>query len=230
MTVTIMEDVVHDASDKLASCDALQDVHLLEDCDFYAILLQRRFLSLAFTPFYDVVIDALDDDVARVVCRQILREEYPDEGGNKPSHRELLVDDLQSLGVSLDAVRRTRPTPATQRAITTNLDLIPIASADQHSQIAVITTALVTCESFVSAEYEALRPAIDKRMSIAETVFYGPHLEHDCGHAKRLLDIVRRLMREGDRSQVDAFERTVERCLEARLAFYSQFTGVMARP
>ena len=56
-------------------------VEELPDEDFHAILLQRRFLSLAFTVAYDLAIDLIDDEQAVRIARVIIREEYPDDGG-----------------------------------------------------------------------------------------------------------------------------------------------------
>ena len=50
-------------------------------------VLQRRFLSLAFTPVYDAAIDGLTHPRDKQSARRILREEYPGERGTVPSHR-----------------------------------------------------------------------------------------------------------------------------------------------
>src|SRR5688572_14435201 len=53
------------------------------------MLLQRRFLSIAFTPIYDFAIDGLVDVRHKRVARSILHEEYPI--GDRTTHREDLV-------------------------------------------------------------------------------------------------------------------------------------------
>jgi pyrroloquinoline quinone (PQQ) biosynthesis protein C len=227
MMTIALDASIREAGEALAACPALRHAGYLDDADLHRLLLQRRFLSLAFTPFYDVVIDALDEDdhAARLVCRQVLREEYPDQGGNSSSHRELLVDDLVALGVDRDVIRASKPTAATTQAMAATFELVSIAAQQRFRQIAVITTATVYAESLVSAEYDALRPAIEKRIPLEETVFYGPHLAHDSGHAKRLLELVRLRLDAGDDAAVGAFVATVERCLGVRMAFYAQFAA-----
>jgi hypothetical protein len=47
----------------------------LAEADFAALLLQRRFVSLAFTPSYDLAIDLLSDEAGLRIARAVLREE-----------------------------------------------------------------------------------------------------------------------------------------------------------
>jgi len=217
-----LKELLDAASDALVASPALEGAAGLSDEELFHLLIQRRFVSLAFTPFYDAIIDAADDAVTRVVCRQLLREEYPDQAGNTPSHRELLVTDLAKLGVDKHRLRAESPTAATGRAIIASFELVPAASRETHSELAVAATAACYAESLVAAEYKALRPRLEKKLRLENTVFYGPHLLHDDGHAKRLLEQVRMAIGE-DYSRLDTFNRVVERCLRVKVDFYSQF-------
>ncbi len=89
--------------DRLLSHPVLCQMDSLPEGLFLEVLLQRRFISLIFPVVYDVGIDALGDDAAIRLVRQIVREEYPDASGRTPSHREELVHDLVSLGASKGA-------------------------------------------------------------------------------------------------------------------------------
>ncbi len=213
---------VAEAGRVLVACPTLKDAARLPDEEFQHLLLQRRFVSLAFSPFYDLVIDALDGGEARVVCREILREEYPDDGGNTPSHRELLVTDLVELGIDKHRLRVVRPTSSTARAILASFELVAAASEEPHPRVAVATTAACYAEALVAAEYEALRPRFERQMPIDKTVFYGPHISHDRGHMRRLLEEARFAMAAEPRCMA-TFDSVVERCLQVKLDFYQQF-------
>lgn len=212
-----------DASTRLASSPVLANVLDIDDADFGRILIQRRFVSLAFTPFYDMLIDGLENPRARLVCRQILREEYPDPAGNSPSHRELLVQDMVAFGLDRTALLGARPTPATVAAIAASIDLVWSAMAAPFPQLALITTACCYAESLVAAEYRALEPRIERVLPLRLSVFYGPHLLHDNGHSKRLLEEVALSLDEGDPLQLKSCIDAVDRCVSAKLAFYDQF-------
>lgn len=222
MTSEEMEGRLGRAGVRLMSCPVLRGASTLADDELHDILIQRRFLSLAFTPFYDAVIDALHEGEMLLVCRQILREEYPDPGGNTPSHHELLVADMVALGVDIHRLRTSGPTVGTSRAIIASLDLVAEASRDVHSQVAVATTVACFAESLVVAEYQALRSRLEKALPMEESVFYGPHLLHDAGHAKRLIDAVRFMMVDGA-STTETFDAAIERSLQVKLDFYRQF-------
>ncbi|MEV8306095.1 hypothetical protein AB0P36_01725 [Streptomyces flavidovirens] len=69
----------------------LANITRLPEEGFAAILLQRRFLSLAFTPAYDLAIDLLRDEAGLRIARIILREEYPDSDRLAARLSELLA-------------------------------------------------------------------------------------------------------------------------------------------
>lgn len=223
-----LQDRMRRASRALHQCPTLRNVQSLSEDQFRFLLLQRRFLSLAFTPFYDVVIDALPNSGARLVCRQILREEYPDEGGTAASHREQLVDDLIALGISRDDILLSRPTPVTTNTIARSFELVPTAVGDKHREVALIATVACFAEALVKAEYRALVTRIKHVLPLDKTVFFGPHIRHDDGHAKRLLDEARVTIDKSAKS-LRTFDAALKRCVDVKLGFYQQFANGIAR-
>src|SRR3569833_620474 len=131
----------------------LAGVTLLSDADFAAILLQRRFLSLAFTPAYDLAIDLLEDEVGLRLARIILREEYPDSNGHTQSHREDMKDDLLQRGVSRKDLVEARPTPVTSQTITRTLDLLAVAGRHGDSALRLLTILRFWGEVLESVEF-----------------------------------------------------------------------------
>lgn len=213
------------AAARLVSCPVLEAALRLTDGDLLQLLTQRRFVSLTFTPFYDMVIDGLEGPRARLVCRQVLREEYPDPAGNTPSHRELLVQDMVALGLDRDQLLRARPSPSTVAAIVASIELVATAIAEPFRELALLATAACYAEFLVAAEYHALAPRIDKALPLRESAFYGPHLLHDSGHSKRLVEEVALRLDPRDPAQVKACTDAVERCLRVKLDFYEQFAS-----
>ncbi|MFI5766382.1 hypothetical protein ACIA8F_36300 [Streptomyces sp. NPDC051563] len=134
----------------------LADITRLPDEQFTALLLQRRFVSLAFTPSYDLAIDLLRDEEGLRIARIILREEYPGARGHVPSHREDMTQDLRRLGVSREALVASRPTAATRRAITDTLELIADAGGHEDADLRLLTFLRFWGEVLVSVEYGRL--------------------------------------------------------------------------
>ncbi|WP_434587488.1 hypothetical protein [Streptomyces sp. A5-4] len=221
----------------------LANVALLSDDDFAAVLLQRRFLSLAFTPSYDLAIDLLRDEVGVRTARVILREEYPDAGGHTPSHREDMKDDILQLGISRRAFVETRPTTETKRAINDIFDLIADAGAHAHADLRLLTVLRFWGEVLVSVEYgrlwERMGPSLTKDGE-NRSRFYYPHYVHDAKahslatasllsttHSDRLATRLRELLaREGS---ADCFREMEEQALQQKVAFYDQFLPALER-
>jgi hypothetical protein len=160
----------------------LKNVHLLSDDDFAELLLQRRFLSLAFTPAYDLAIDLLQDEAGLQVARVILREEYPGSKGYTRSHREDMKEDLLALGISRDRLVASRPTAATTDTITKTLNVISEAGADRYSDALLLAILRFWGEVLVSVEYGALWRRMEPRLTSKgenRSLFYYPHHVHD---------------------------------------------------
>jgi hypothetical protein len=175
----------------LAAAGAMTRDALLE------LLLQRRFLSLAFTPIYELALDALIDVRARHVVRSLLRAEYggddDDDLGefpadDRPTHRERLVLDLCALGATRRQIACSRPSQATRTVVEGLLAAMvrgPDTGEDAH-QIAILSTLRLAAEILVAVEYAALWPHLqrlglsaDGRPGTKRSLFYHPHMVHD---------------------------------------------------
>ncbi|MFE5862660.1 hypothetical protein ACFQ77_19230 [Streptomyces virginiae] len=224
----------------------LADIARLPDEDFAEILLQRRFLSLAFTPAYDLAIDLLQDEPGLRIARVILREEYPDGRGHTPSHREDMTYDMRSLGISREDVVRSRPTEATRQAIEDTFALIADAGAHEHSDLRLLTILRFWGEILVSVEYgrlwERMAPLLTGDGE-NRSRFYYPHHVHDAKkrslesvsllsttHSDRLGTRVRELLTGMDEEAAAAcFREAEEHSLRLKVSFYDQFRSSVVR-
>ncbi|WP_157245090.1 hypothetical protein [Nonomuraea typhae] len=222
---------------RLKEHPVLKLVPSLGEEEFTGLLLQRRFVSLAFTPAYDLAIDLLTDEAAKQAARVILREEYPDGTGRTPSHREDMKEDLLALGVSRGRLVTTRPTPATAEAITATMELIADCGAAPDSDLRLVTMLRLWGEILVSVEYGAFWPRMKPvfvRDGRNHSRFYHPHYVHDekttplsqvsllsTTHSDRLaVRLADLLARDGGAA---SFREVEERALAVKLGFYAQF-------
>lgn len=215
----------------------------LRDEDFHAVLLQRRFLSLAFTPAYDLAIDLLEDEGALRIARSILREEYPDGSGHTRSHREDMKDDLLELGVPRQVLVESRPSAATRRTIAATFELIAAAgrSRSGDADLRLVTILRFWGEILVAVEYARMWERMAPTFTAAggnRSRFYYPHYVHDAKarplagvsllsttHSDRLAT---RLIDLLSRSAGSApFEEAEERALRLKESFYDQFRGFL---
>ncbi|GAA2060838.1 hypothetical protein GCM10009801_02720 [Streptomyces albiaxialis] len=215
----------------------------LTEPDFAEVMLQRRFLSLAFTPAYDLAIDLLRDEEGLRIARVILREEYPDAHGQTPSHREDVKEDLYRLGISRAELVASRPTPATSRAIQGTFELIAEAGAHEDADLRLLTILRFWGEILVSVEYERLWQRLEERFTENGrnvSRFYHPHLVHDAKshplatvsllsgtHADRLATRLSEMLT--DAAAVAAFKESEERALALKTAYYDQFGPALGR-
>ncbi|MFI1396371.1 hypothetical protein [Streptomyces sp. NPDC020681] len=221
----------------------LANIGRLSDDDFAAVLLQRRFLSLAFTPSYDLAIDLLRDEAGLRIARVILREEYPDSLGHTPSHREDMKEDLLRLGVSRRAVVESRPTAATMSAINDSFELIADAGRRDNADLRLLTILRFWGEVLVSIEYgqlwERMAPLLTRDGENLSR-FYYPHHVHDAKahslanvsllsatHSDRLATRLTELLARED--STDCFKEVEQRSLELKVGFYDQFLPVLDR-
>ncbi len=229
---------------RYAQHPVLANIARFSEEDFAAVLLQRRFLSLAFTPAYDLAIDLLRDEEGLRIARVILREEYPHSRGMR-SHREDMTADMYRLGVSREALVHTRPTPATKLAIDATFDLIADAGTHEDADLRVLTILRFWGEILVSVEYgrlwERMEPHFEQD---GENVsrFYHPHHFHDAKkeslatadllattHADRLATRVWAYLGNGGAGAADSFREMEERSLQIKVDFYDQFLPALER-
>ncbi|MFC9506841.1 hypothetical protein [Streptomyces sp. NPDC057002] len=216
----------------------------LPDADFAALLLQRRFVSLAFTPSYDLAIDLLRDEAGLRIARAILREEYPDGRGHTRSHREDMKEDLLQLGITREELVASRPTEATRRAVEEAFALIAEAGGSDDADLRLLTFLRFWGEVLVSVEYEHLwqrmAPVLAGDGGRNRSRFYYPHYVHDAKahpltavsllsatHSDRLATRISELLARGRNS--DVFRETEERALHLKTAFYDQFLPALDR-
>jgi hypothetical protein len=221
----------------------LANLAQLPDDDFARVLLQRRFVSLGFTPAYDLAIDLLRDEAGLRIARVILREEYPDGSGHTRSHREDLRDDLLALGITRETIVEARPTAATRKALDDTFELIADAGRHEDADLRLLTILRFWGEVLVSVEYgrlwdrmaPVLAPDGENRSR-----FYFPHHVHDAKarslatvsllsstHSDRLATRVTELLQR--RGSTDTFLRIEQQVLQLKLAFYDQFLPALDR-
>ncbi|MFI6942781.1 hypothetical protein ACIBI4_26235 [Streptomyces sp. NPDC050418] len=220
----------------------LADTTALPDETFARLLLQRRFLSLVFTPAYDLAIDLLDDKEGLRIARVILREEYPDGSGNTRSHREDMIEDMVQLGISRAELKASRPTPATLEAINATFALIADAGGKPDADLRILTLLRFWGEILVATEYTQLWQRIGPLLTAGDenrSHFYYPHLIHDAkahplatvsllatSHADRLARRLHALLTSAEpEAAATAFREEEERALAVKLRFYEQFNA-----
>lgn len=164
----------------------LHNLASLSQASFVGLLLQRRFLSLAFTPVYDMAIDGLTYPKGKQIARRILREEYPGERGTEPSHRENLVSDLLQIGLTHHQIMNAVPSDATLTTLQRTFAFFAGDPDTPHYQVKLMTLLRFWGEVLIAAEYQMLWPRLES-MGLQESgehpsLFYYPHLVHDAKH------------------------------------------------
>lgn len=155
--------------------------------DLLALLLQRRYLSLAIVNVYEFVIDALENEAIKATVRLILHEEYPrnSRGTPLPSHRELLFRDLIHLGASREQILSTAESAVTLQVRLESFAALESCLASPHSDLALISFLRFWAEVLVAVEYACLWPRLSERLTqgfAAEgnrSEFYFYHMIHD---------------------------------------------------
>jgi hypothetical protein len=162
---------------------------------FYAILLQRYWLSLSFTPIYDMALNFLtvEANCAKPILREIIQEEYPQ---GMPSHREDVITDLVQMGVKHLEIKKTVPTKETMTAIREAFEsIITFSHNENFSDIMLLAFLRYWSEVLTALEYELLWSRIDKLLNGKKSVFYSAHIAHDKESYE--LDTITRTHEEG---------------------------------
>lgn len=164
----------------------LHNLASLSQTGFVGLLLQRRFLSLAFTPVYDMAIDGLTHPRDKQSARRILREEYPGERGTVPSHREDLVSDLLQIGLTHHQIMSAVPSDATLKTLQRTFAFFAGDPDTPHYQVKLMTLLRFWGEVLIAAEYQMLWPRLEsmglQKSGAHSSRFYHPHLVHDAKH------------------------------------------------
>lgn len=244
LTIEHLNTIEDDLVEEFRNLKFFQEIMGITQNNFLQALLQRRFLSLAFTPVYDLAIDCLIDEKAKKVARHILREEYPDSRGTVPSHREDLVHDLMLLGATRDQIITSQPTVQTLETLKKTFLLF--SNKDKNEtffQITVLTVLRFWGEVLVSVEYEELLKKMEKlglkKNGANSSTFYYPHYIHDA-KLKPLTSVAIGNATHADQlsSHLIAWlntEEAIEHCIKIekqiiaiKSGFYQQFTHMLA--
>lgn len=223
----------------------LSRVHALE------VLLQRRFVSLAITPLYDMAIDAVEDAAARRCLREILREEYP--ANDRPTHREDLVHDLHALGASWEQIVSTAISGATAHSIKRLFAALRKEETRDLYEVKTLSLVRFAGEVLVSAEYESIWPALralglrtSGESGGTASRFYEPHMRHDArvfrfgeqnrrlgrrSHSDQLTELLRTRVLAGGAAALEYCIRSMELAAQIKGDFYEQFSPLLgSRP
>jgi hypothetical protein len=185
--ISTLADLDH-YEDQIIECfqkhPCLDNLASLSQANFVGLLLQRRFLSLAFTPIYDMAIDGLlTNPKAQQSARRILREEYPGADGTEPSHRENLIHDLKQIGLTHYQIMNAVPSSATFKTIQRTLAFFTGDPDTLDYQIKLITLLRFWGEVLISAEYKMLWSRLEsmglQKNGKSQSRFYYPHIVHD---------------------------------------------------
>lgn len=216
----------------------------LPESDFHRILLQRRFLSHAFTSAYDLAVDLLTDERALRVARVIIREEYPRDKGDAltPSHREDMKTDILRLGVTWRELVASRPSEVTEKTNKDTWSLILDAGEAEQADLELVTFLRFWGEVLVSAEYGRMWPRIERRLVVNgenRSLFYYPHYKHDA-KTRPLAEASPLSLTHSDQLGVrlsqlvdspagrDAFKRVETAVVDLKTRFYDQFLPMVA--
>ncbi len=149
----------------------------MSNAEFKRMLLQRKWISYAFTPLYDFGIDSMADEKAKQILRTIRNDEYPREG---PSHREDLIHDLKIIGLELDEVINESASKQTLKSIKNQFDFLKIREEQEMHDIKVVTFLRFGLEILVSVEYGVFVQRLeDFGLTRRNSRFYWPHFMHD---------------------------------------------------
>lgn len=210
------------------------------------ILLQRRFLSLAFSPLYEVALDAMIDPEARECVREILRAEYQRPG--QPTHREDLVCDLLVLGATREQILRSAPSPSTLQIVSGLFSALQYrGEGSAVFEVKALAFLRMAGEILVATEYRCLWPRL-RHFGLAgagdqggtRSVFFYPHMCHDSPtmcmgdatnplavmtHSDRFTERLRALLARGTGIHLRCCLEANACAYDLKYAFYDQFSG-----
>lgn len=203
----------------------------LNDASFLLVLIQRRFLSLAFIPVFQLALGCMTDRTALAVVRKIVREEYPRDS---PSHAENLVAELIVLGATRTQIVVSQPTQKTIQVIRRSLRLLQRSLPEPAMQIRALAVIRFWGEVLVAEEYDCLTCRMAAMgLNSENSQFYWPHFQHDKRlasfahgsnsktHSDMLTVILRRLMDTPEKLRLCA-EANSE-TFHVKRRFYDQF-------
>jgi hypothetical protein len=219
-------------------------INQLSQSDFLKILIQRRGLSFAITPVYELAIDTILDQEVISTIKEILHEEYPRDTNNNPlpSHRELLMRDIMALGASRDYILDQ---PLSQETIDSIFSVFKLLTNERHNQIGTIALVRFWGEVLVAEEYSCFWKRMQNTLSEnkengkPQSQFYWYHMKHDQkkqslekqnpldsgSHSERLAEHLKDLIKSEEDMRYCL--RIEEESQKMKLRFYDQFLGML---
>jgi uncharacterized membrane protein YheB (UPF0754 family) len=213
--------------------------------DFLSILIQRRFISKSIINIYEEAIDLLSDKEVKKVARSLVKEEFPRNSKGDPlsSHRELLIQDLLSLGASREQIFKSSESEVTKNTIKECINILSKDFGEDRFELGLITALRFMTEVLVAEEYRCLWGKMEEKLSsnVSESnrvrsEFYYFHMIHDdrgsdigqkrgiggISHAEQLAHHMYPLISsEDDVNYCISIEKKV---FDIKYKFYDQFT------
>jgi hypothetical protein len=213
--------------------------------DFLSILIQRRFISKSIINIYEEAIDLLSDKEVKKVARSLVKEEFPRNSKGDPllSHRELLFQDLVSLGATRKDILTSSESTVTKNTIKECINILSEDFGEDRFELGLITALRFMTEVLVAEEYRCLWKKMEEKLSpnVSESnrvrsEFYYFHMIHDdrgsdighkrgiggISHAEQLADHMYPLISsEDDVNYCISIEKKV---FDIKYKFYDQFT------
>jgi hypothetical protein len=219
-------------------------INQLSEEDFLKILIQRRGLSFAITPVYELAIDTILNQEVISTIKEILHEEYPRDTKNNPlsSHRELLMQDLIALGASRDYILDQS---ISQETIDSILSAFKLLTDERHNQIGIIAFVRFWGEVLVAEEYSCFWKRMQNTLAEnsdngkPQSQFYWFHMKHDekkqsldkrnpldsRSHSERLAEHLKDLIKSEEDMRYCL--RIEEESQKMKLRFYDQFLDIL---
>ncbi len=181
--------------------------------------------------------EGMKDDEAREVLRKIILEENGLEEDSEtravkvgPTHFELLLRDLDKIGIPPEVVldrKQTVETRATERT-RKDLDQLIAPHYDPHYDLTTLVALRMAGEILVGEGYGFVVPALKERFHLENSEFYEPHYAHDTKrlasgeHTKSFESVLNRLINTQEKLLLA--KESATKAYHARMSFYDQFT------
>lgn len=212
------------------------------------VLMQRRFISMYFTPMYDLAIDTIESDSIRVIARKIVRDEYPGIEGKQRSHREWLFCDLVSLGIPKEDILKSRKSEETRNIISKMFDLILSSSLVSRGDLGIVSVLRSMLEVLVSIEYREYQVRMEsmglsfsnnKEKDKVRSKFFYPHVLYDSRTSNSIFDVGPNNVSHSDQltkalcelvidqASLDEAKKFMRESTELKYRFYDQFLGLV---
>lgn len=188
------------------------------------ILCHRRYISNRFTLFCDTVYPLLENENAKAVAADIVRDEYANE-----NHRNALVQELIMLGVEKQTLREFEYSESTNIA-GENIEEFAHKCV-QRGDLYSICTLRFFSEILAGVEFGFFLKKLfgnESGRKFSDSLFLNPHVDYDLGeedcHSNRYLPFIVELF--GDDESDELFGIATDAIYESvrvRSGFYEQF-------